>query len=149
MSEISISEPDWSSTFDDVLEIDMAHSFWSNYANEMASARTLTEANAPALEHLVILRVLVQRALRECVSKGTVVMPKKANAKGMVRTSPHVNVAATLGRQAVAIEDALGLSPGARNRAGQVKPAAPARRPSDEFLKPRGEHVVPFRRGKR
>lgn len=136
MLEIPISEPDWSSTFDDVLEIDLAHSFWRTYVNEMASTRTLTEANAPALEHLVILRVLVQRALRQCISAGLVLQPKKSNPKGMARQNPHATLAASLGRQAVALEDALGLSPSARNRAGQVRRATAPSRPSDAYLKP-------------
>lgn len=150
MIENAVTEPDWTSSFDDVLDISHAGELWRAYSEEMTAARTLTQANVAALEHLCILRVLCRRSLRACITKGTVVQPKKANAKGMERTSRHVEIVASFGRQALALEDALGLSPSARNRAGQVKRATRYEDlPAAKYLKSLQGDVVPLRRKRR
>ncbi len=140
-------EPDWQAIIDDELDHAEARRLWRLYLGEMAAAGTLSTANGPALSRLVQVQILSDRAARDCLSAGNVVLPKRGNSRAIARINPSLTALATLGRLAASLEEALGLSPGARNRAGKLKRAPTTERAADAYLKPRGERIVPFRRG--
>lgn len=140
-------DPDWTSRLDDILEVAEATRLWGLFRGEMEAAGTFSAANWPALRDLVLIHILIGRALNEAITSGSVSKPKRGNAKAIARVSPHVEVATRLGRWALALEESLGLSPSARNRAGKVKrPNQYADLPAARYLKSMQGDVVPMRR---
>ena len=130
-----ISEPDWVSIFNDELEIDAAHEHWRVIAAEMREARTLTPANAYAVESLVVARVLAVRMRRFVVENGPVTPPKRGNSKAIARVSPYHQALQDYLRDIVVLEDKLGISPTNRGKAGRVDRGKKAPRAADSYLK--------------
>ena len=142
-------EPDWAAMLDDELDHAEARRLWRLYVDEMATAGTLCPANGPALARLVKAQILNDRAARDCLSAGNVLLPRRGNSKAIARVNPSLTAMATLSRLAAGLEESLGLAPGTRNRVGKLKRSNPVGRAADLYLKPRGERVVPFRKGDR
>ena len=62
------TEPDWSALFDDVLDVTSAAAHWRRIAAELQSRQLLAEVNGHAMQRLVIVYVIYDRAAREVAS---------------------------------------------------------------------------------
>jgi P27 family predicted phage terminase small subunit len=120
---------------DDQAEVDEAMRAWRLVVNSMWESETLTPANAPLIQQLVIFYALYERAVREVATNGAILKPKKGNGRAIARVSPHFTAMCKLSTDALAIESALGLTP--RTRGKVTKPArgrSGRRTAADEFL---------------
>jgi P27 family predicted phage terminase small subunit len=132
-----VPQPDWSSLFNDVLEIGAATEHWRRVTTELKERALMAPGNAHALQRLIVSYVLYDQSLREVAEHGAVTRPKRGNPKAIARTSPHFAAMREMAADAAALEAEFGLSPRRRSTATKTERAKKVARASDEFLKPR------------
>lgn len=125
-------EPDWSSTYTDVLDIAAAHERWGIVTRAMQEAQTITIENGDAIERLVHAHVLYRRALNVVAERGAV-MKNKRNST--MKYNPHYGVMRQMADYMVVMESELGLSPVRRNKAGKTQKRTNVAQAADNYLK--------------
>lgn len=131
----TVPEPDWSSLFDDVLDVASASAHWNRVSAELRSRELLASVNGHALQRLVMAYVVYDRAARQVASTGAVMKPRRGNTKAIARVSPHFTVMREAGNDADRIEAELGLSPRRRAAATKAENGKKAPRAADRFLR--------------
>jgi phage terminase small subunit len=126
-------EPDWSQTFDDVLDVALAHEEWGKILREMQGQQTLSIANAHMIERLALYRVQFERASRHVAAHGTIVIAKRTKVP---QISPYWSVMKQAGEEIRVLEVELGIPPVRRGRTTKVVKKARTVRASDAYLKP-------------
>lgn len=124
-----VVEPDWSTLFDDDLEIAAAKKHWRVITTEMRERQILAPSNGPSIKNLICAYIFRERNVREVAENGSVTKPRRGNNKAIARISPYHVAARDWMTEAVALEAELGLSPRRRGSATkvdrkQVKPRA-------------------------
>jgi P27 family predicted phage terminase small subunit len=132
-----VPEPDWTSLFNDELEIGAAGEHWRRITTELKDRGLMSPGNAHALQRLVVAYVLYDRSLREVAEQGAVTKPKRGSKTAIARTSPHFVAMRELGSDAAVLEAEFGLSPRRRSAATKAERKTKVVRASDEFTKPR------------
>lgn len=128
-------EPDWTSLFDDVLDISAAGEHWRRITSELKTRELLAEVNAHAVQRLVLSYVIYDRAAREVASAGAVAKPKRGNPKSIARVSPHFTVMREAANDAAVMEAELGLAPRRRAAATKADNGKKKPRAADRFLR--------------
>ncbi|MDR7034505.1 P27 family phage terminase small subunit [Mesorhizobium sp. BE184] len=131
-----VVEPDWTSLFNDELEIAAAHEHWRVISTELRERQILSPANAHALLRLIVAYVSFDRASREVAENGAVMKPRRNNAKSIARVSPWFVVMREASADATGLESKLGLTPRDRNAAGKVEPKKSKARARDAYFRP-------------
>lgn len=131
-----VPEPDWSSIFDDVLDVTAAAAHWRRVVNELKTRDLLAEVNGHSILRLVLAYVIYDRAAREVASGGAVSKPRRGNSKAIARVSPHFTVMREAGNDAAQIEAELGLAPRRRASATKAENGKKTPRAADRFLRP-------------
>lgn len=130
-----VQEPDWSSTYDDELDVSIARQTWMDATTELREREALSPASAAMVERLAWFRVQFARNQRAVTEKGAVT---RARRTGTQQWNLNWKAALQAEEAARALERELGISP---TRRGAIKPAAQRKRrgpvAADEFL-----HVV-------
>lgn len=129
-----VPEPDWSQLFSDVLDIAAASEHWRRVTVELRDRNLLSPSNAHAIQRLVCIYIVHDRAMREVAEHGAVSKPKRGNPKAIARVSPHFAVARETGKDAADLEAELGLSPRRRGAVTKVEKKARTARASDAYL---------------
>jgi P27 family predicted phage terminase small subunit len=124
-------EPDWSATYNDVLDQALARETWGQVTREMMEAGTLAVVNGHAIQRLVNFRIIYERAARAAAEQGAVIKAKKT---GVLQYSPHWIVSRQADDAMRALEAELGISPLRRSRAGKAVGRARKSRPADRYL---------------
>src|SRR5690606_32400349 len=70
-------EPDWALIYSDEIDIAMAHDEWSIVIREMQAAKTLAVANGHAIQRLVAMRIVYERAARQVSETGAIIKAKR------------------------------------------------------------------------
>ena len=126
-------EPDWTSIYDDILDQDLAHSFWGEITRFMQSAGTLGIENRHMIRRLVSFLVIFERADRDVASIGVVKMAKRTKVQ---QVNIYFGVMKQANEQIRLLEIELGLPPIRRAKAGKVERKKAVARAADAYLKP-------------
>lgn len=129
-----VPEPDWSSLFNDELEVAAAGEHWRRVTTELRDRSLMSPGNAHALQRLVVSYVVYDRSLRIVAEQGAVMKPKRGNPKAIARTSPHFGVMREMASDAATLEAEFGLSPRRRSAATKAERKQRVSRASDRFL---------------
>ena len=130
-----IAEPDWTSTFNDDLDIAAAKDHWRIVLTELMERALLTEANAHSVQRLVIAYLLYDRAAREVAEHGAVVKPRRGNSKAIPRVSPFFTAMREASADATMLEAELGLSPRRRGHVTKAERKTHRARAADTYLR--------------
>lgn len=125
-------EPDWSKTYADPLDVDVARSQWGIVTREMRDAQTIAVVNGHMIERMVRFRVEYERAARIVGEQGSIT---KAPKTGVPMTNPYWSVMRQADEAIRALEVELGIPPVRRGKAAKVNRVKKAARPSDSYLK--------------
>jgi P27 family predicted phage terminase small subunit len=112
-------EPDWSCIFSDELEVGEARKLWRVYLDAMREVGTVSHENLPSLQRLIVTQTLHDREAHHVAEHGPVIEPKRKSSRSIARVSPHWTTMVALGKECLALESELGLTPRAR---GKVSP---------------------------
>lgn len=130
-----IAEPDWSSTFSDVLEVSAASERWRVIMIELRERMLLAEVNVHSIQRLVIAYALFDRTSREVAEHGAVVKPRRGNSKAIPRLSPFFTAMREANNDATILEGELGLSPRRRGHVTKAERKATRARAADSYLR--------------
>jgi P27 family predicted phage terminase small subunit len=126
-------EPDWSSIYSDEFDLAAAHEQWGIISREMQTAGTLAVANGHAMQRLVEMRIVFQRAARDVAEKGPVMKAKRSRVP---QYNPHWTVMRQADERIVVLEEKLGINPSGRGKVAKVDRSKKAPRAADKYLKP-------------
>ncbi|MGU3495921.1 P27 family phage terminase small subunit [Xanthobacteraceae bacterium A53D] len=130
-----IPEPDWTSLFNDELEIAAASEYWRVLTTELRERTLLTPANTHSLQRTVCHYIVFDRACRQVAEVGAVSKPKRGSTRAIARVSPHYTVMREASADAAASEAELGISPRRRGAVTKAERGKKAPRAADRFLK--------------
>jgi hypothetical protein len=132
--EIAV-EPDWTTIYEDDLDLAAAREHWRIIRQELSEAGTLAAANGHMIQRLVHARVLYGRCIREVAGPGGIVAkPKRGNSRAIARLTPHWSALREIGADADRIEAELGLSPRRRGNVTKVQKKQRAATAADAYL---------------
>lgn len=124
-------EPDWSQIYNDVFDIEQAHTSWGIVIRDLKEAGTLAVANGHTIKRLVEFRVQYERAAKNVADRGAIIV-RKGNQIGM--WNPFWNLMTKTSACILILEDALGLTPLKRGNVAQTKFQAKNMKPVDAYL---------------
>src|SRR5688572_9333588 len=125
-------EPDWGSTYTDVLDIAAAHEHWGVVTRSMQEAQTISIENGDAIERLVHARVLYRKAINHVAENGAVLKNKRNRAD---EYNPHYGVMRQMADLMVVMEAELGIAPVRRNKASKAQRKTKVARAADNYLR--------------
>ena len=128
-------EPDWSSLFNDIVEVNVAREYWRIITTEMRERNILSASNGHSVQRLVCSYLMYDAAARVVADRGAVTKPRAGNTKAIARISPHFTVMREAASDAAGLESELGLSPRRRSTAAKVERKARAARAADNYLR--------------
>jgi P27 family predicted phage terminase small subunit len=126
-------EPDWTSLYTDILDLNLAREEWGVVVREMTEASTLTVANGNAVRRLVDFRVIYARAARDLAENGALIRAKRTRVP---QVNPNWSIMRQASEQITTLEAELGISPRRRTSAAKVQRKAKVTRAADAYLKP-------------
>ncbi|MBX3537327.1 MAG: P27 family phage terminase small subunit [Chelatococcus sp.] len=130
-----VPEPDWSSLFNDELEILAAKEHWRRVTTELKDRTLMAPGNAHGLQRLVVSYVLYDRALRTVAEKGPVEPPKRGSKNAIARLSPFFVAMREMASDAATLEAEFGLAPRRRAAATKADNGKKTQRAADRFLR--------------
>lgn len=126
-------EPDWSSLYEDDLDIALAKEVWGHVIREMRGRETLTIANAHGIKRYVMACVMHDSAARHVIEKGPVI---KAKRSSVPQYNPWWSILKDADARASAHEAELAISPRRRGSASKVQRLGKRPTAADAYLKP-------------
>jgi phage terminase small subunit len=126
-------EPDWSSLYQDELDLVAAHEEWGIAIRELQQACTLSVANGHAVKRLVQFRIVYEGAARSVAENGTI---QKAKRTRVPQVNPYWGVMRQASEEIRVLEVELGLPPVRRGRATKVERKQKRTTAADAYLKP-------------
>jgi len=133
-----VVEPDWTSLFNDELEIAAAAEYWRVIATELRERGLLAPVNGHSIQRLVCAYLMHDRMYRHVAENGVVTKPRRGNAKAIARISPHFTAMREAMADANALEAELGLSPRRRGSVTKVERKQRQERAADAYRSPAG-----------
>ena len=127
-----IAEPDWSTLFDDDLDLAVARQQWRVVLRELREAEKLTPANAHQIRRYVIFCVQFEVAARHVAEEGAV-FPRKG--KKQPAYNPWFTVMKDASQAALQGESELTISVRRRDSGGKVRRRLKLPAAADEFLR--------------
>jgi phage terminase small subunit len=129
------AEPDWSTIYEDDLDLAAAREHWRIIRQELSEAGTLAAANGHMMQRLVHARVLYGKCIREVAGPGGIVSkPKRGNSRAIARLTPYWSALREITADADRIEAELGLSPRRRGNVTKVQKKQRAATAADAYL---------------
>lgn len=129
-----VAEPDWTSLFNDELEIATASEYWRIVTTELRDRGLLAPVNGHAVQRLVCAYLMHDRMYRQVAENGVVLKPRRGNSKAIARISPYFTAMREAMSDANALEAELGLSPRRRGSVTKVERKQRKERASDGYL---------------
>ena len=129
-------EPNWKLIYSDPTEIAAAAEYWRVVGIELRERDLLSPTNAHALQRLVMLSLLFDRAAREVAEHGAVIPASPGNPKSIARISPAWASMREAGAALLVLEGELGLTPRRRKAVTKVERHTRATRAADTYLRP-------------
>ena len=133
-----VVEPDWTSLFDDELEIAAAGEHWRIVTTELKDRQLLAAANGHSVQRLVCAYIFHDRNIRHVAEHGSVTKPRRGNSKAIARISPYHTAAREWMSEAVVLEVELGISPRRRGAVTKAERKVRKERASDAFIRKAG-----------
>lgn len=132
---LGVKEPEWALTYSDADDQANAHEYWRLTMTELREQGTLSSINGAAVERLVVMRIVFDKASRHVAEHGAVTAPNPKLRRAIFRQSPHYQV---MMQTATAIERAeaeLGLSPRRRGSTTKVDRKQRQQQAADAYIR--------------
>lgn len=129
-----VIEPDWTSLFNDDLEIAAASEYWRLITTELRDRGLLAPVNGHSIQRLVCAYLMHDRMYRHVAENGVVTKPRRGNSKAIARISPHFTAMREAMSDANVLEAELGLSPRRRGAVTKAERKQRKERASDGYL---------------
>ncbi|TPM59141.1 P27 family phage terminase small subunit [Mesorhizobium sp. B2-2-4] len=129
-----VVEPDWTSLFNDDLEIAAAREHWRIVTTELKDRQLLAAANGHSIQRLVCAYLMFDRMYREVAEHGVVSKPRRGNSKSIARISPYFTAMREAGSDASVLEQELGISPRRRGSVTKAERKQRTQRASDAYF---------------
>jgi P27 family predicted phage terminase small subunit len=129
-----VVEPDWTSLFNDDLEIVAAAEYWRLITTELRDRGLLAPVNGHSIQRLVCAYLMHDRMYRHVAENGVVTKPRRGNSKAIARISPHFTAMREAMSDANVLEAELGLSPRRRGSVTKAERKQRKERASDGYL---------------
>ena len=126
-------EPDWSTIYDDDLDVSLSHEIWGQVIREMRGRDTLAVANSHQIKRYVMACVMHDSAARMVVEQGPVIKAKRTH---LAQYNPWWSVMKDADARAIAHEAELGISPRRRAAATKAQRSSKKTTAADAYLKP-------------
>lgn len=125
-------EPEWTSLYEDDLDVSLAREVWGQVIREMRGREIIAVSNAHQIKRYVMACVMHDSAARQVIEKGPVI---KAKRSSVPQYNPWWSIMKDADARASAHEAELGISP--RRRASAAKVVRTGRKPTaaDAYLK--------------
>lgn len=128
-----VPEPDWSTIFNDELDIEFAQRQWRAIVTDLKDSEKLATVNVHQLKRLVISYVLYDLAAHRVIEQGAVIKAKKTSVP---QYNPWWSILKDANSMATTHEAELTLSPRRRNNGGKVKQRSPSASAASAYLRP-------------
>lgn len=128
------NEPDWTQTYSCPDDIAAAQEHWRTVIIELREQGTLSGVNGSAVERLVILRIVFDKAAKQVAENGSVIQPKARNNRSIARQSPYFQVMMQTAAAVERAEAELGLSPRRRGSTTKVDRKERQKQAADAYL---------------